>query len=49
MVTWFVIIKRGEIVMMNKVFIITNPSVDVPNRLSNQVLTGVLNTLKLLD
>ena len=30
-----------------KVLMITNPSVDVPNRLSNQVLTGVLKYLEI--
>ena len=50
MVTWFVIIKKGEIVRMYKVLMITNPSVVVvPNRLSKQVPTAVLNVLKLLD
>ena len=33
MVAWFVIIKKGEIVMMYMVLMITNPSVVVvPNR-----------------
>jgi len=49
MVTWFVIIKKGEIVMMYKVLMITNPSIVVPNRLFKQVLTAILNALKLLD
>jgi len=48
-VTWFAIIKKGEIVRMYKVLMITNPSVVVPNRLSKQGLTAVLNVLKLLD
>ena len=30
-----------------KVLMITNPSVDVPNSLSNQVLTGVLKYLEI--
>ena len=37
------------LVRMYKVLMITNPSVVVPNRLSKQVLTAVLNVLKLLD
>jgi len=50
MLIWFVIIKKGEIVRMYKVLMITNPSiiviVVVPNRLSKQVLTVVLKYLK---
>ena len=46
------IIHESEIrfVRMYKVLMITNPSVVVvPNMLSKQVLTTVLNVLKLLD